>query len=173
MNSDCRIPEHRLRAGCRNHDILVSAHYRVTDVPEKSLGRNFLNLKVRNDCLTRGAPVHHALAPIDPAATVEPHEGLKHRPAVALVQSKSRSMPVIRATKAAELFQNGPSILFGPAPDSAQHLVSAHIPAVLPLFPTQLLFHFHLGRNTGMVGPGQTKGVVAPHAPESNNYVMN
>ncbi len=146
---------------------------RVAEVPHLAGDLDVLDLEVGDRGLEPRVPVHQPLGAVDQALLVELDEHLADGVAEPLVHGEALARPVGRGAEALELIDDGAAALGLPLPDALEELLAAHLAArrLLPLH--QLALDDHLRRDAGMVGARLPQHVLAAHALEADQDVLD
>ncbi len=145
---------------------------RVAERPEAALDRLVIDFVVGDGSLKLRVPVDQALAAIDEAIAEEIEKRLPDRTHAALVQGEPRPLPVTAAAQLPELLEDTRLVLILPGPDSPDQFVSTQIMPGLPFLLADSPLDDRLGGDSGVVGARDPQGVVALHAPPTNQYVL-
>ena len=127
---------------------------------------------VRDRRETARTPINDALAAIDQPLLPPAHEAFHHRVDVPLIHREARSIPIKGTAQPLKLRQNHAAGLVDPLPGSFDEFFAAQIVASEPLF-SQLLLDYVLSGDTGVVGAGHTKRVVALHSLPSDQHILD
>jgi hypothetical protein len=128
--------------------------------PSSSAAHDF---EVGHRGLQHRIPVHQALAAVDQAFAVEPHEHFGDGLRQALVHGEALAAPVGAGAEAAHLAGDGGAGVFLPLPDFFEEFLAAEVVARDAL-RVELAFHHDLRRDAGVVGARLPQRVVARHA---------
>jgi hypothetical protein len=173
MHGDAGVAEHGLRPRRRDRDeAALLALDRIADVPEAALYLDLHDLEVGDRGLEARVPVHEALVAVDEPVAVELDEDLDHRARQALVHGEPLARPVAGGAEAAELSEDRPLRFLFLFPDLAQEGLPAHGAAVGPVLGCKPALDHHLGRDAGVVGAGLPQDVLAAHALEAAEHVL-
>ena len=173
VNGNARVTQHRFRPRGGDHDELVRALDWIAQVPKIALHFLLHHLEVRDGGEQLGVPVHKALVLVDQAFLVELHEDLEHGLGQSFVHGEALARPVAGCAKPTQLARNGAARFFLPRPHALQECLAAHGPAVGLVFLLQQALHHHLGGDAGMVGAGLPEDVLAAHALEADENVLD
>src|SRR5262249_18729745 len=149
------VAEHRFRARGGDGNRAAAVGARVADVPEVRGQLAVLHLQVGDDGLAGGAPVHHPLAAVDPAALVAADEGGEPGAVVGMSGGGAGAGPVVGAADRLELLEDGAAVLARPLPGALQIPLAAQVPAALP-FLAEGCLDLHRGADAGVVRAGET-----------------
>ena len=172
VDGDSRIAHDRFRTGRSDHDVVIFADDRVFDVPEMALDVGMVDFDIRQGRMAVRAPVGDALALVDEAFFIERDEDFADGAGAGIVHGEALAAPVAGRSEAADLFFDAAAVLFLPGPDAFQEFFTADVVAGLAFFFGQLLFDFDLGCNTGVVRAGDPGNVIAFHAFEADEDIL-
>ncbi|MBA7685472.1 hypothetical protein ES703_93897 [subsurface metagenome] len=122
-----------------------------------------VDLKVREGGATAGAPVDNTFPPVNQCFLIEAEKSGTHRPAGPLVKGEALPCPVAGSAQSLVLLGYGVPAAVSPVPHPFQKFLTAYLIPVQTFF-RQLLFHYHLGGDAGVVNAGEPEGGVAHHA---------
>ena len=140
-------------------------------MPEIALFFDILHFGVGNGGFIVGAPVHQAVAPVDQALFIQPHEHFPHGLGAALVHGEAFPAPIAGSAHAAKLAGDAAAVFPLPGPGVFQEPFPAQLFLGQP-FAAQLFHHLHLGCDGGVVRAGQPQGGVALHAMIADQGVL-
>ena len=173
MHRDAGVAEHGLGPRRRDRDEAIRlALDRVADVPELALDLDLLHLEVRDRGLEARVPVHEALVAVDQPVAVELDEHLDDGARQALVHGEAGARPVAGAAEAAELAEDDAFRLLFLLPHLGEERLAAHRAAVGAVLGGEAALDHHLGRDAGMVGARLPEHVLAAHALEAAEHVL-
>ena len=172
MHGHGGVAQHGLGAGGGHDDKAFAVGVGIAQVPQVAGFVLVVDLDVGDGGLAVGAPVDDAHAAVDEALFVQLHEGLLHRLGAALVHGEALLGPVAGGAQGHQLLLDAGVIFMLPVPHHVQELFPAQIVAGKALF-SQLLFHFRLGGDAGVVGAGQPEGAAALHAAPADQNVLH
>jgi hypothetical protein len=117
-------------------------------------------------------PIDQPLVFIDEAFVIKLNEDLDHRAREPFIHGEAFARPIARGAEPLELSDDRPAALGLPRPDAFQKLLAAHLAArgLLPLH--ELALDHHLRRDAGVVGAGLPQHVLAAHALEAAENVL-
>ena len=173
MHGHGRVAQHRLGARRGDRDVAAAVNERVADVPEVAVLLDVVHLLVRERGLVHRAPVDQVVAPIDESLIVKPDEGLLHGPREAFVHREARARPVAGVAQPTLLLQDNVAVLLLPLPDALQEGLTAQIVPRLTLFVAQLALDHVLRGNARVVDARQPERLVALHAPDTRQRILN
>jgi hypothetical protein len=136
---------------------------RVAQVPELAALLAAQHLEVRERRLQHGVPVHEALAAVDEAFVVEPHEYLGHGARQPFVHREAVARPVDGRAEAAELLRDRVARALLPLPDALDEALPAERLPVRALALEQPLDD-HLRGDTCVIRAGLPERSPAEHA---------
>ncbi len=123
------------------------------------------------DCgVQLGVPVNQALATVDQAILMQPHEGFLYGVRQARIHGEAFARPVHRGTQTADLTGDVAAGLFLPLPDLVEKLLAAQVVAVDAL-RAQLTLDYHLSGDAGVICTRLPQGVATLHPPEANQCI--
>ena len=166
------IAQHGLRTGGGDDDIAAAVAQRVANVPQVARLVHILHLGVRQRCQAVGAPVDDAAALVDQALVVQLAERLADSAGASLVHGEAAAIPIAGRTHLLLLLHNTVTVLLLPRPDALQKLLAAQIVAGQTLLGTQLLLHFDLGGDAGVVCAGEPQRLIALHPLKAGQDVL-
>ena len=172
VDSDSRIAHDRFRTSRSNHDIVVFTDNRVFDVPQMALHVGMVNFDVRQGRMAVRAPVGNALALIDEAFFIKRDEDFADGAGTGIIHGEALAAPVAGRTEAADLFFDAAAVLFLPGPDAFEKFFTADVIAALAFFLGQLLFDLYLRSDAGMVCARDPGDVIAFHALEADEDIL-
>ena len=177
VDGDGRVGGDRL--GPRRRDVDVAAGLPplavddgVADGPQVPRPLDVVDLLVRDDGLVVGVPVDEVLAAVDEPLLVQRHEHLLDGPAQPLVHGEPAVPPVGRVAQAPLLLQDDVAVLTAPGPDVLQERVAPDRLAVDAVL-LELLLDDVLGRDAGVVEPGDPQGLEPPHPLVPDEQVLD
>ena len=175
MHGDGGVAQHGLGPGGGDRDELaVRSLDRVAQMPEMAVDLGRLDLEVGDGRLQLDVPVDQPLVAIDQAGLVERHEGMDHGLAQALVHGEALAAPVRRIAEPAHLADDGAARLRLPLPDLGHERLAAELaPALVAARGRELALDHHLRGDAGMVGARLPQHVVAAHAMEADQRVLD
>ena len=171
MDGDRRIAEHRLGTRCRDLERVVSPDDRIADMPEMSFLILVLDLGVREGRLADRAPVDDPLAAVDISLLIEVQEDRLNRLRASLVHCKALALPVAARSELPKLLRDRSAVLLLPVPDLLQELLAADL-ALVDTLILQRVRHAHLGRDRGVVGPGNPQRLVSLHPSPADQDIL-
>ena len=166
------VAQHRLRPRGGHHHPPLLALDGVAQMVERALGLHMLALLVGKRGFAAGAPVDDAVAAIDQILLVEAAEDFAHGLAQPLVHRKAFALPVAGGPQLLELVGDGRAILPLPLPDAFNKLFAAQVVAALALLAQGALHHI-LGGNARVVGSRNPHGVLALHAGNADEHILD
>ena len=191
MNGNRAIAEHGFRPGGGNRDVVAGfaqgnvavgvlldifvglpAGERVFEMPHMAVDLDVLHFKVGNRRLEFRIPVDEPLAAIDQPFVIEANEDFQHRPGKPFVHGEAFARPVAGGTKPFQLVEDQPAGLVLPFPDAIDKGVAAHFAAARLLAFGELTLDDHLRGNAGMVHARLPQNVLATHALEADEDVL-
>ena len=171
VNGHGGIAQHGFGAGGGQLQLFARLLHGIEDVPEIAVLFDIFHFGVGDGGHVVGAPVHQAVAPVDEALFIQPHEHLAHGLGAALVHGEALPVPVAARAHAAKLAGDAPAVLPLPGPGvlqeafAAQHFLGESLAA-------ELFHHLHLGGDGCVVGAGQPEGGVALHAVVADQRIL-
>ena len=172
VDRNARIAHHRLRTGGGDDDIAAAVGERVADIPEVARLVDILDLRVGERRQAVRAPVDDAAALVDQALVIQLAECLADGTGAALVHGEAAAVPVAGRAHLFLLLDDAVAVLLLPGPDALQELLAAQVIAGHALLGAQFLLHLDLGGNAGVVRAGEPQGIVALHALEAGQDVL-
>jgi hypothetical protein len=173
MNSHGGIAEHGLRPR-RGHDDVARlvAYDRIALIVQGALDVLVLDFLVRQSRGATRTPVHDVVAAIDQALLVEPDEDLAHGLAGARIEREAGALPIGGTADRFQLIEDRPARLAYPFPDSLDERLATQVPATLPFSRQAALYHV-LGRDSGVVGPGDPQSLSPLHTAPADQNVLD
>src|SRR5205085_8086871 len=89
-----------------------------------------------------------------------------------LVHREALARPVTGGAEPLQLIDNSASALRLPFPDALEEGLAPHLPAAFLLPLHQLALYHHLRRDAGVIGAGLPKHVLAAHALEAADNIL-
>ena len=172
MHRDRGVAEHGLRPRRRDDDELVAAFDRIFDVPELPLDLDLLHFEVGDRGLELRVPVDQPLVLVDQAFAIEFDEHFHHRARQALVHGEALARPVAGGAEPLELADDGAAGFRLPFPHPLDEGLAAHVAAAGLLALHQLALDHGLGGDAGMIGARLPQHVLAAHALEAAQNVL-
>ena len=172
MDGDSGVTQHRLRPRRRDHDEFVAALERIFDVPEAAPHLDLLHFEIGDRSLELGVPIDEALVLVDEAVAIKRDEHLHHRARKAFVHGEALARPVAGGAEPLELADDGAARFRLPLPHALDEGLAAHFAAARLLALHQLAFDHGLRGNAGVVGAGLPQHVLAAHALETAEDVL-
>jgi hypothetical protein len=152
---------------------------RIAQVPHVALDLDILDFEIGNGGFEAWMPVDQALGAVDQAALVQLDEDLGDGPhhlivgGALLAHGEALAGEVGRGTQALELVHDGAAALGLPFPDTLDELLATHFAAAGLLALHQLALDDHLGGDAGMVGARLPEHILAQHAIEADQDVLD
>ena len=157
------VAEHGLGAR-RGHDQRAAAVLeRIADQPQEAVFLLARHLEVGDGALQLRVPAHHALAAVDQALVVQPHEGLGDDGRELRVHREVLAAPVHAGAQAPHLVADGGARAVLPLPDLGDEGLAAQVLATRTLL-LQLPLDDDLGGDARVVGARHPQRVEAAHA---------
>ncbi len=172
MHRNRRVAEHGLRPRRRDDDKLVAAFDRVFDVPKIALGLDLLHFEVGDGGLEFGVPIDQPLVLVDEAFAVEFDEDFGHRARQALVHREALARPVAGSTEPLQLLDDDAAQFRLPLPDAFDESLTPQFAAARLLMLHQLPLDHGLGGDAGVVGARLPQHILAAHALEAAEDVL-
>ena len=179
MHRHRRIAQHGLGPGGGDSDegirifrIINNAFKRIVEVPEMALHLHLLHLQIGDGGQQLGVPVDQALVLVDQPLAMQLHEDLEDGLGQALVHGEAFAAPVAGGAEALQLVDDGSAALGLPGPDALEEGLAAHLPAARLLALHELTLDDHLGRNARMVRARLPEHILAAHALEPAQDVL-
>ena len=172
VDSHAGIAQHGLGAGRGDDDVTGTVGQRVADVPQVTRLVHVLHLGIGQGGQAVGAPVDDAAALVDQALVIQLAECLADGTGAALVHGEAAAVPVAGRAHLFLLLDDAVAVLLLPGPDALQELLAAQVIAGHALLGAQFLLHLDLGGNAGVVRAGEPQGIVALHALEAGQDVL-
>ena len=178
MDGNAGVAEHgfRPRRGDRDEGRRVGriegfAFNRIAEMPKVSVDLLLLDLEVGDRRQKLRIPVHKALVLVDQPLVIERDEDLEHRLGEALVHGEAFARPVARCAEPLQLIEDHAAGFGLPLPHLADEFLAADVAALdLPLH--QLAFDDHLRGDAGMIHAWLPEHVLAAHALEADEDVL-
>ena len=172
MHGDGGVAQHRLRPRRRDDDEFVAALDRIFDVPEAALDLDLLHFEIGDRGLELGVPIDEALVLVDQAVAIKLDEHLHHRARQPFVHGEALARPVAGGAEPLELADDGAAGFRLPFPDALDERLAAHFAAARLLALHQLALDHGLRGDAGVVGAGLPQHVLAAHALEAAQDVL-
>ena len=163
VHGDRGVAQHGLGTGGRHHDMPGAVVERVAQVPELAVLLLRLHLEVRERGEQHRIPVDEALAAVDQAFLVQPHEHLDHGPRDARIHGESVARPVDRVAEAAHLGVDRAARLLFPSPHALEEGFAREVGA-LDALRVELPLDQHLRGDARVVGPRLPQHRAPEHA---------
>ncbi len=176
VHRDCGVAQHGFRPGGRYDQVILAIGclaticQRIAQVPEVTFLIMVFDFKIGNRGVQLGIPVDQALAAVDQAVLVQPHEGFFDSLGKPLVHGEALTRPVHRGAQAANLPGDVTAGLFFPLPHLVEELLAPQVMTADALSAKLTLDH-HLGGNAGVIGAGLPQGVATLHPPETDQCI--
>ena len=173
IHGDGRVTHDRL--GTRGGDLKPGAgcfHDLELEVVEVALLLLGDDLLVAQGGEGDGAPVHHPLAAVDQALSVEIHKDLLHFAGIGLVHGEALARPVAGGAEFLQLPDDDAAVLFLPLPDLLEEGFAAEVVAGLFLLLAELALDDGLGGDAGVVGAGKPENLVSRLAGAAGEDVL-
>src|SRR5262249_5250764 len=151
-------------------DEFIRTDYWIANLPE--LSRNFLVLdfEIGDCCLVPGAPVNDILPAIDQPLLMQANEDLTYGARKVFIHGEVLAGPINRGAEPSHLFLYGAAVLFFPAPDALDELLTSQI-AALDTFARELAFDHHLGGDACVVSTRKPERHITTHAVPADDDV--
>ena len=107
MHGDRCIAQHCLGPRRRDRELAAAIGERIPDMPETAVFLDRQDLEIGQRGLQHRVPVDQALAAVDQALFVQPHECFLHRPRHAGIHRETVAAPVHRSAEPAQLARDG------------------------------------------------------------------
>ena len=177
MHGDGGVAEHRLRPRRRDGDERAGVASggvddRIFEMPEMALRLDLLDLEIGNRGLQLRVPVDEALVLVDQPFAVELDEHLAHGRAQSLVHGEAFARPVAGGAEPLQLVDDRAARLRLPRPDPFEKFRAAQGATIGLLAFRELALDDHLRRDAGMVGARLPQHVLAAHALEAGENVL-
>ncbi len=173
MHRDRGVAEHGLRPRRGDGDEMPRLPLdRIFDVPEMPLHLDALDFEIGDGGLQAWVPVDQTLVLVDEALLVEFDEDLQDRARKPLVHREAFARPIGRGAEAAQLLADGAAGFVLPLPHRFEEFLAPHRDAAL-LALGKLAFDDELGGDAGMVGARLPQHVLAAHALETGERVLD
>ena len=117
-------------------------------------------------------PVDQPLVPVDQPFAIKLDEHLEHGARQALVHREALARPVAGRAEPLQLVDDGAAALRLPLPDALEEVLAAHLAAARLLALHQLPLDHHLRGDAGVVGARLPQHVLAAHALEPAQDVL-
>ena len=137
-----------------------------------ALHLHLLHLQIGDGGQQLGVPVDQALVLVDQPLAMQLHEDLEDGLRQALVHGEAFAAPVAGGAEALQLVDDGSAALGLPGPDALKEGLAAHLPAARLLALHELALDDHLGRDARMVGARLPEHILAAHALEPAEDVL-
>ena len=168
------VAQHGLRAGRGDDNVApFFALDRISQVPHVALGFDLLDFQVGDGGQEVRIPVDQTLVPVDQAFLVKLHENLEDRPGQTFVHGEAFARPVARGAQTAQLIDDGSAGLTLPLPDPLHEGLPAHGVPIRFLVLHELALDDHLRGDAGMVHPRLPQHVLAAHAFEPDQNILD
>ena len=199
MHGHAGVAEHGFGPRRRHHDIVArlvfgglavliegdrvlvghAIRQRIAQVPHIALDLDVFDFEVGDRGFKARVPVHQPLGAVDEAAVVKLDEDLDdgtHHLVVglaAIAHGEALARPVGRGAEPAQLVHDGAAAFALPFPDALQELLAPHLAAAGLLALHELALDDHLRSNARMVGARLPQHVLAAHAVEADQDVLD
>ena len=140
-------------------------------MPEIAVDLLLLDLEIGDGRQQLRIPVHKALVLVDQPFLVKRDEHFEHGLGQALVHGEALSAPVGRGAEPLQLVEDCAAGFGLPLPDFLDELLARQV-AAMDLLLHQLALDHHLRGDTGMVHARLPQHVLAAHALEAHQYVL-
>ena len=158
------VAQHRFGSRGGHHQFFATAiGQRIGDVPQKTVFFGAFDFEVGDGGFQLRVPVHQALAAVDQALLVQPHEGFGDHLGQLVVHGEVFAAPVHRGAHAAHLAGDGVARVLLPLPHTGDEVLPAQVVAALFLL-LQLALDHDLRGDAGVVGARDPRRVEALHA---------
>ncbi len=141
-------------------------------MPEMAFDFDLHDLEIGDRGQKLRVPIDEPLVLIDQLFFVELHEDLHDCAGESLVHRKALARPVAGGAESFQLIDDGAAELFFPAPDFFEKFFAAHFAPAGPLMLHQLPLDHHLRGDAGMIGAGLPEHILAAHALEAAENVL-
>jgi hypothetical protein len=118
-------------------------------------------------------PVHQPLGAVDQALLVERDEHFADSLAEALVHGEALARPVGGGAETLQLVEDGTAGLGLPLPYALEEFLTAHVAAARLLPLGELALDDHLRGDAGVIGAGLPQHILAAHALEADQDVLD
>ncbi len=172
VDGDAGIAQNGFGPGGGDNHILPGLLHLVFDVPQMALLLGVFHLGIRKGGGAMGAPVDNPMAPVDQALLIQVFKRLTHRLRAAFVHGEAAAPPVWRGAQLFLLVQNPAAVLLLPLPHSVKKFLPPQIIASFLLVFPQILLHFDLGGDAGMVHPRRPQGGIPLHPLLANQRIL-
>ena len=174
MDGHGGIAQHGFRARGGHDDVAAFlAFHRIAEVPKVPLRLGRHDLEVRDGGMQLRIPVDQPLVLVDQALAVELDEHLPHGAGEALVHGEAFAGPVARGAETAQLVDDGGAGFLLPFPDAAHEFLAPQLPAGGFALGGKLALDHHLRGDAGMIGARLPEHVLAAHALEAHQHVLD
>ena len=166
-----RITEHGFGSGRGDFHIAILALYLIAQMPEMTVFIFMFHFDIGNGRVAVRAPVGNARPLIDKALVIQAYEHFAHSRRAAFIHRETLAVPVTGRPQRTQLGHDAVAILFLPVPNAFEELFAAEFITVRSLF-TQRSLNLGLRSDTGMVTARNPNGIVALHAAETNQNIL-
>ncbi len=174
-----RVAQHRLGPRGGDHDegrrivrVEGLALERIAQVPEMPLALHLHHFEVGDGGQELWVPVDQPFVLVDETGPIKLHENFKNRLGQPLVHGETLARPVARSAQALELVDDGAAQFGLPGPHPLEELFPPHLAAAGLAALGQLPLDHHLGGDAGMVGARLPQHVLAAHALEAAEDIL-
>ena len=145
---------------------------RIVEVPEVALDLDLLHFEIGDRGEQLRVPVDQPLVLVDQPGAIERDEHLEDRLRQPLVHGEALARPVAGRAEPLELVDDGAAGFGLPGPDLLEEFLAPERAAARLLALHQLALDHHLGGDAGVVGAGLPEHVLAAHALEPAEHVL-
>ena len=132
MHRDRGIAQQGLGAGGRHDETAVAVGKRVAQMPEGAAFRARGHLQIRQSRLQHRIPIHQALAAINQAFFVQPHEHFGDHLGQTGIHGEAVARPIDGCAQAAHLLRDGAARFLLPFPHPPHEGLSPQVGTALP-----------------------------------------
>ena len=170
MHGNRGVAQHGLRPGGRDDQKTVARHQGIAQMPQAAVFFLCDHLEIRQRGLQHRVPIHHALAAINQAFLVQPHENFGHRFRQAGIHGEAVAPPIDRGAEPAHLIGDLTAGLLLPFPDARDECFAPEIDPALT-GGIQLSLHHHLRGDAGVIRARLPQSIEALHSPVANQRI--
>ena len=171
VHGNCCIAQNGFRARCRHGDGIGFVGRIVTHMPKMAVLLLVFHLGIRKGCLTRGAPVDDAVAPVDEPLVVKLHKHLRDSFVAARIHGEAFAFPIARGAELFQLLHDASAVNAFPFPCALQKCFPANV-ALVDALLRHLLHNLHFRGNGSMIGSGEPKRLVSRHALVTDQHIL-
>src|SRR5215469_11617530 len=145
---------------------------RIANMPKMAFGLDLDHLQIGDRGQQLRVPVDQPFVLVNEPRTIKLYKNFKNRTRKPLIHREALTRPVTRGAQPLKLIDDGAATLRFPFPDSLEESLAPHLAPAFLLPLHQLTLDNHLRRDAGVVGARLPEHVLAAHAFEAAQDIL-